>query len=313
MRRFAPPISPSIGLEPEQQSSLNFLGFIHADRRSKFTPLGSPAMNGTTSSTATIASSLDWPQALPRPVELGMKLEGVRETAAGRVELTFDTPAGVVSRTHDAVVLAIPFTTLRAVALDIDLDRVLGSAARSTILVRDERQVDGRLQRRPWIDQGGNGTAYADLAKLICVWETNPARATSARGVLTDYSGGARGAAMDPAALQFEAREFLADLNFVFPGALAPRGAWMGTSSLISSTGRQTRWREAATHAICRGSSRRSPVSRGCRLETCSSPASMRTRSTIGKASWKGRRCLVWMPPRRFCKRSKINRHLAAR
>ena len=34
------------------------------------------------------------------------------------------------------------------------------------------------FERRPWIDQGGNGTAYADLAKLICTWETNPARAT---------------------------------------------------------------------------------------------------------------------------------------
>jgi monoamine oxidase len=54
------------------------------------------------------------------------------------------------------------------------------------------------FNRRPWIDQGGNGTAYADLKKLVCVWETNPARATSARGVLTDYSGGVRGAALGP-------------------------------------------------------------------------------------------------------------------
>ena len=34
-----------------------------------------------------------------------------------------------MSRTHDAVVLAIPFTTLRAVDLDIDLDRVPGKRA----------------------------------------------------------------------------------------------------------------------------------------------------------------------------------------
>ena len=118
---------------------------------------------------------------------------------AGRIELTFDTPAGVVSRTHDAVVLAIPFTTLRAVELDIDLDRVPGKrAAIEDLGYGTNAKMMVGFNGRPWIDQGGNGTAYADLAKLVCVWETNPARATSARGVLTDYSGGARGAALDP-------------------------------------------------------------------------------------------------------------------
>jgi len=151
-----------------------------------------------------------------------MKLGAVRETAAGRIELTFDTPAGVVSRTHDAVVLAIPFTTLRAVDLDIDLDSVPGKQAAIDGLGygMNAKMMVG-FNRRPWIDQGGNGTAYADLAKLVCVWETNPARATSARGVLTDYSGGARGVALNPGAVQLEAGQFLADLNFVFPGAHA--------------------------------------------------------------------------------------------
>ena len=76
-------------------------------------------------------------------------------------------------------------------------------------------------QNRPWIEQGSNGSAYADLAKLVCVWETNPARATASRGVLTDYSGGARSTSLDPDAVQFEAGQFLADLNLVFPGAHA--------------------------------------------------------------------------------------------
>lgn len=210
------------GLEPEQQSCLNFLGFIHADRRSKFTPFGvfSDERYHVLEGNDRIVSGLA--QALPRPVELGMKLVAVRETAAGRIELAFDTPAGVVSRTHDAVVIAVPFTTLRAVDLDIDLDRVPGKRRAIDCLGygANAKMMVG-FNRRPWVDQGGNGTAYADLAKLVCVWETNPARATSARGVLTDYSGGARGLALNPAAVQLEAGEFLADLNFVFPGAYA--------------------------------------------------------------------------------------------
>ena len=163
------------GLEPEQQSCLNFLGYIHADRRSNFTPFGifSDERYHVLDGNDRIVSGLA--QALPRPVEFGMKLGGVRETAAGRIELTFDTPGGVVSRTHDAVVLAIPFTTLRGVALDIDLDRVHGKrAAIDDLGYGTNAKMMVGFNGRPWIDQGGNGTAYADLAKLVCVWEQIP-------------------------------------------------------------------------------------------------------------------------------------------
>jgi monoamine oxidase len=210
------------GLEVEEQSSLNFLHFIHADRRSKFTPFGvfSDERYHVLDGNDRIISGLA--QALPRPVELGMTLSAVRETAGGRIELIFDTAGGVVSRTHDTVVLAIPFTTLRDVDLDIDLDLVPGKRAAIDMLGygTNAKMMVGFVQR-PWIDQGGNGTAYADLAKLVCTWETNPAGATSTRGVLTDYAGGVRATSMDTGAVDLEAGQYLADLNFVFPGAHA--------------------------------------------------------------------------------------------
>jgi monoamine oxidase len=74
---------------------------------------------------------------------------------------------------------------------------------------------------RPWIAQGGNGASYSDLANHQTTWETNPQLATATRGLLTDYSGGNRGAALDPTAVQFEASRFLTDLDLVFPGAQA--------------------------------------------------------------------------------------------
>ena len=210
------------GLETDQQSSLNFLHLIHSDRRSKFTPFGvsSDERYHVLDGNDRIISGLA--RSLPRPVQLGMTLSAVRETPGKRVELVFETPGGPVSRTHDTVVLALPFTTLRAVDLDIDLDRVPG---KREAIDRLGYGMNAKLMvgfvRRPWIEQGGNGTAYADLRKLICTWETNPANAGPDRGVLTDYSGGARAVAMNPGALQMEANEYLADLNFVFPGAHA--------------------------------------------------------------------------------------------
>ena len=122
------------GLETDQQSCLNFLGFIHADRRSKFTPFGVfsderyHVLDGNDRIVAGLA------QALPRTRRARHDAQRRPGNAAGRVELTFDTSAGGVTRTHDAVVLAIPFTTLRAVDLDINLDRVPGKRAAIDLL-----------------------------------------------------------------------------------------------------------------------------------------------------------------------------------
>jgi monoamine oxidase len=81
------------------------------------------------------------------------------------------------------------------------------------------------FNRRPWVAQGSSGASYSDLANHQTTWETNPetnpARATATRGVLTDYSGGDRGASLDQGRVQLAADLFLTDLDLVFPGAQA--------------------------------------------------------------------------------------------
>jgi monoamine oxidase len=66
--------------------------------------------------------STGFAQALAGQLQLGMRLVRVRKTSAGRIELTFKNGAKTVVKTHDAVVLATPFTALR----DVDLDASLG-------------------------------------------------------------------------------------------------------------------------------------------------------------------------------------------
>ena len=210
------------GLEPDQQSCLNFLLFIHADRRSKFTPFGifSDERYHLVDGNDHIVDGLT--QELPRPIEYGMRLVAVRRTPAGAAELTFDSNDSPISRTHDAVVLAIPFTTLRTVDLDVSLD--LPPAKRAAIGLLGygtNAKMMVAFDHRPWIAQGSNGASYSDLVNHQTTWETNAQRATATRGLLTDYSGGDRGASLDPSAVQLEASLFLADLDLVFPGAQA--------------------------------------------------------------------------------------------
>ena len=210
------------GREPDEQSSLNFLLFIHADRRSKFTPFGvfSDERYHLLDGNDRVVEALT--RELPGPVEYGAKLAAIRRTASGAVELTFDTSGGVISRAHDAVVLALPFSTLRNVDLDSNLGLSPGKlAAIDRLGYGTNAKMMIGFTRRPWIGHGSNGASYSDLTNHQATWETNPARATATRAVLTDYSGGDRGASLDPGAVQVEANLFLSDLELVFPGARA--------------------------------------------------------------------------------------------
>jgi len=209
------------GLEAAEQSCLNFLMFIHADRRSKFAPFGSSderwhVVDGNDRIVEGLAA------AVAGQIDLGMKLVRVRQTPAGAIELTFTRGTQTLVRVHDVVVLAMPFSVLRFV----DLDASLGLPAAKQHAIdflgygTNAKMMLG-FSGRPWIQQGCNGTSYADLPNDQTTWETNPTRANATRAILTDYSGGTRGATLDPTKPQDEAKLFLDDLDKVFPGAAA--------------------------------------------------------------------------------------------
>ena len=209
------------GLEAAEQSCLNFLLFIHADRRSKFTPLGvfSDERYHLVDGNDRIVDGLT--RELPGQITYDSRLLRARRLSDGRIELTFQQGSRTVPLTHDAAVLAIPFTTLREVELDASLAipsnqltaiQELGYGTNAKMMIG--------FSSRPWRALGSNGTAYTNLTNVQTTWETNPSRGTVTRGVLTDYSSGQRGASLNPHAVQAEAQRFLTDLNQVFPGTL---------------------------------------------------------------------------------------------
>ena len=207
------------GLETGEQSCLNFLLFIHADRRSKFTPFGvfSDERYHVVDGNDRIAEGLT--ESLLQPVALGRTLVAARKTSSGAIELSFETGAPV---THDIVVLALPFSVLRHVALNPNLAVPIPQrTAIDTLGYGNNAKLLVGFDGRPWIAQNSSGTAYSDLVHHQLTWETNRARASATRGVLTDYASGDRGFAMNPAAVQAEAEAFLSDLDLVFPGASA--------------------------------------------------------------------------------------------
>jgi monoamine oxidase len=210
------------GLEIDQQSCLSFLLFIHADRRSKFRPFGvfSDERYHVIGGNEQIIEGLR--SRLAAQIQLGMKLIKARKNASGDIELTFNNGSKSFSTTYDAVVFAIPFSILR----EVELDASLGLPAWKRVAIDDLRYGTNAkmmvgFDGRPWLAQGSNGASYSDLPHHQTTWETNPRKATAQHAVLTDYSGGDRGASLKSQQVQMEAELFLSDLDDVYPGALA--------------------------------------------------------------------------------------------
>ncbi|HYH96648.1 NAD(P)/FAD-dependent oxidoreductase [Hyalangium sp.] len=207
------------GLAAHQQSCLNFLFFIRANRRSRFEPFGVSderyhLVGGNQQIPRELAARL------PGQLRHGERLEAARKTAAGAIELTFRRGSTSITATYDAVVFAVPFTVLRRVSLDVSLAlpawktlaiQQLGYGTNAKMMVG----FNGPF----WAELGANGASYSDLPNHQATWETNPAHATSQSAVLTDYSSAARGAALDPRNVAQEAERFVAELGRVYPGA----------------------------------------------------------------------------------------------
>ena len=207
------------GLTADEQSCLAFLLFIHADRRSKFTPFGvfSDERYHLVDGNERIIEGLG--RELPGQITYESRLVRVRKLSDGRIELTFQQGSRTVSFSHDVVVLAIPFATLR----QVDLDANLGFPPKQRATIEglgygtNAKMMIG-FSSRPWRPLGGNGTSYSDLLNHQTTWETNPTLGSDTRGILTDYSSGRRGTQLDPNAVQTEVQRFIEDLNLIYPG-----------------------------------------------------------------------------------------------
>lgn len=210
------------GAELDRQSCLSFLYFIHADRRSKFREFGvfSDERYHIRGGNQQIPARLT--EALEGQIERGMWLTALSRAANGRYRMTFDGPGGTVDREADVVVLATPFSTLRNVHLDASLG--LPDWKRYAIDNLDygtNAKTMVGFDQRVWRDVGCSGLVYArGLPNVQVTWETNPDDG-GPQGVITDYAGGDRGAALRTNRVQRQVSDWLNGMDQVIPGMRA--------------------------------------------------------------------------------------------
>ncbi|HEX8103084.1 MAG TPA: FAD-dependent oxidoreductase [Solirubrobacteraceae bacterium] len=166
-------------------------------------------------------------QAVGSQIRTGSELIAIARTTGGRYTLTFREGSATRTVTAGRVILALPFSILRA---SVDYSKAGFSAVKVRAIRELGMGTNAKLnvgfKTRHWRTLGNNGDTYADTG-YQATWEVSRAQAGT-KGILVDYTGGKIGAAQsgDPLAL---AQKFLGQLNPVLPGI---KDAWDGKATI---------------------------------------------------------------------------------
>jgi monoamine oxidase len=206
-----------MGLECDEQSALNFLTFIGTDADA-FKVFGesderSHVRGGNDLVPKTLATRMD------DAIETGHALEAVRQDGDG-FALAFRQGAATREVRAEQVILALPFTLLRKVRIDVGLPEAKRRAIAELGYGTNAKLMIG-FDQRPWRAHGANGASMSDLP-FQTTWETSRKQPGSA-GILTNFTGGRHGVELGEGTAADQAARAVADLERVFPGVAASR------------------------------------------------------------------------------------------
>lgn len=156
-------------------------------------------------------------------LHVGSALVAVRRTPAGRYALTFRDKLAERDVLADRVILALPFSTLRRVALRLDLPPVKRRAI-AELGYGTNTKLFAAFRAPVWrASHGSSGSTFSDLPYQTS-WDATRGQAVRG-GVLVNYTGGAHGLTVGRGAPSEPAAAFVRSVERVYPGAA---GAFTG-------------------------------------------------------------------------------------
>lgn len=147
------------------------------------------------------------------------RLEAIRSRGNGYT-LTFQTGSGSVDEEADIAVLAIPFTLLREVRMDVELPDLKKKAIQELGYGANAKVFVG-FNTRPWQARGYSGTVYSDEMFQLA-WDSSFMQPGKA-GALTLYSGGKLALAAGDGSAEAAAERLMRGIERAFPGTTAAR------------------------------------------------------------------------------------------
>jgi monoamine oxidase len=209
------------GLDADEQSALNFVGLIGTgdlENPKELVLLGESderykVRGGNQRVVDELAKRLD------SQIQRRHRLEAIKSKGNG-FTLTFQTGGGVVDEDADIVVLAIPFTLLREVKMQVEMPDVkkrviqeLGYGTNAKVLVG--------FKSRVWEKQGYSGATYSD--ELFQLAWANSFLQPGPAGGITLYSGGKLGLEAGKGSIEETVQRLLPGFNKAYPGSTAER------------------------------------------------------------------------------------------
>ena len=208
-----------MGLECEEQSALNFLTFIDPGTDA-FRIFGESderfhVRGGNDSVVKALGARLD------DAIQSDCVLEALHQSADGRYRLSFKRGAAAFDASASRVVLAMPFTTLRRVRLDLELPAAKRLAINELGYGSNAKLMIG-FNERIWRTRHSlGGATYSDLP-LQTTWETSRMQAGAA-GILTNFVGGRHGLDIGNGSSKEQADRAAQQLDAIFPGVSSAR------------------------------------------------------------------------------------------
>jgi monoamine oxidase len=149
-------------------------------------------------------------------VETGTRLEALAQRPDGTYQISLRRDQTSTTVDADRVVLALPFTKLREVKLDVELPETKRNAIAELGYGTNAKLMVG-FSERLWRTQGGsNGSVLTDLP-LQLTWESTRLQPGNA-GILVCFTGGERGMAIGEGTPAEQSERFARELERVFPG-----------------------------------------------------------------------------------------------
>jgi len=208
-----------MGLECEQQSALNLLTFIDPGLE-RFRIFGESderfhVRGGNDLIVQRLGAGLD------DAIETGCVLESLGQAADGRCVLGFKRAAGAFEVRAHQVVLALPFSTLRQVRIDLALPDVKRRAIAELGYGTNAKLMIGFNERVWRTRHRSGGASYTDLP-LQTTWETSRMQPGMA-GILTNFTGGRHGVELGQGSARQQAEAVVQQLEALFPGVSSAR------------------------------------------------------------------------------------------
>jgi monoamine oxidase len=203
------------GAESSRQSALNLIYLLGYSGQGQLRIFGpSNEKYHVVGGNDQIASGLA--AALTGQINTGWELVAIKRNADASYALTFETGGATRTVTADQVILALPFSLLRAVDYSKAGFNAIKRTAIRELAMGTNSKLHVQFSERLWRSLGNNGNTYADTGYQN-TWEVTRAQ-PGTPGILVDYTGGTIGASFGSGTPAERAQQFLTQLKPVLPG-----------------------------------------------------------------------------------------------